>query len=199
MPTIVGICNQALDVIGYPRHIGNLYDGTKAARIALNLWRQTRDALLSSTNPTWATRDASLVLLKSAPNIVNGTADYTDIAWSNSYPSMPWLYQYEYPADCLNPLQIKRNENFLPVWRPRYQPFRLNFDNSMRSILTNEPGAILIYTSRVLDPDDWHEDFQELMVMTLAKKFEAELAPQQAQMHRQQQQAQKDQNADNAS
>jgi hypothetical protein len=75
MPTIEGICNQALDVIGYTRHIGNIYEGTKAARIALNLWKQTRDALLSSIAPDWAKIDAPLTLLKSAPNINNGMAD----------------------------------------------------------------------------------------------------------------------------
>lgn len=193
MPTIEGICNQALDVIGYPRHIGNIYEGTKAARLALDLWRQTRDALLSSTKPDWAKLDAPLTVLKSAPNIVNGTADYTGIPWTSTYPPIPWLYEYAYPADCLNPLQIKTTPQFLPIWRPRYQMQRTNF--SMRSILSDAPNAILIYIARVLDPNDWQEEFQELMVMTLAKKFEPELAPQRA-MRQQQQQSQ---NADNAS
>lgn len=195
MPTIEGICNQALDVIGYTRHIGNIYEGTKAARIALNLWKQTRDALLSSTAPDWAKIDAPLVLLKSAPGINNGMADYIGINWSSTYPPIPWLYEYQYPADCVNPLQIKSTPGFLPVWRPRIRPFRTNFESGMRSILTNEPNAILIYVTQVLDPNDWQEEFQELMVMTLAKKFEPELMPQRAQMRQQRQ----EQNADNAS
>lgn len=195
MPSIESICNQALDVIGYSRHIGNIYEGTKAARIALNLWRQTRDSLLSATKPDWAKKDAPLLVLKSAPNINNGMADYIGIPWTDTYPPIPWLYEYEYPSDCLEPLQIKIVTGFLPIWRPRARPFRVNFDASMRTILTNESNAILIYIAQVLDPGDWHEEFQELMVMTLAKKFEPELMPQRAQMRQQRQ----EQNADNAS
>jgi hypothetical protein len=46
--TVENICNQALDVIGYARHIGNIYEGSKAARVALDLYVQTRDEVLAS-------------------------------------------------------------------------------------------------------------------------------------------------------
>jgi hypothetical protein len=184
MPTIEGICNQALDVIGYTRHIGNIYEGTKAARIALNLWKQTRDALLSSTAPDWAKIDASLTLLKSAPGINNGMADYIGINWSSTYPPIPWLYEYQYPADCVNPLQIKSTPGFLPVWRPRIRPFRTNFREWNAEHPHQRAERHLIYITQVLDPNDWQEEFQELMVMTLAKKFEPELMPQRMQQQR---------------
>ena len=34
--TIESIVNQALDRIGYKRHLGNIWDGSPAARIALD-------------------------------------------------------------------------------------------------------------------------------------------------------------------
>lgn len=176
MTTIESVCNEALDAIGYPRHIGNIYDGTKAARIALDNWGQTRNVLLQAQKPTWGRRDATLVLLKSAPGIINGTAVYPG-AWNNTYPELPWLYEYTFPTDCLEPLQIKSTPAQLPVWRPRYSPFRRAFDTPSNNftILTNEPSAILTYIGVVKDPNDWQPDFIALMIAALAKIFQTEL------------------------
>jgi hypothetical protein len=49
--TIESICNQALDVIGYARHIGNIYEGSKAARVALDLYGQTLWSVKPSVIP----------------------------------------------------------------------------------------------------------------------------------------------------
>ena len=65
--SIESIVNQALDRIGYKRHIGNIWDGTVAARVALDAWAETRDALLVRTKPEWARDDIALEVLKSAP------------------------------------------------------------------------------------------------------------------------------------
>ena len=35
MATIENVVNQALDLIGYADHVGNIYEGTKASVIAL--------------------------------------------------------------------------------------------------------------------------------------------------------------------
>jgi len=174
MATIEGIVNQALDIVGYPSHIGNIYEGSKASIIALNLWGTTRDALFTAAQPIWAKRDLRLVLLKSAPNINNGWADYSSGLWDSSYPTLPWLYEYEYPTDCLLPLQIKVQTNFVPVYRPRPRSYRVSFD-SQKVILTNTPDAILSYIAAVLDPDDWYDDFAEAMVEAVAKKMQIEL------------------------
>src|SRR3954463_9206455 len=115
MATVEAICNQAIDEIGYPRHIGNIYEGTKAARVFINCYREVRDALLSTLRPDWAWAEASLTLSKSAPNIVNNTANY-DAGWNSTFPPLPWLYEYVYPADCLEPDMILAQTLFLPVW-----------------------------------------------------------------------------------
>lgn len=176
--TIEAVCNQAFDLIGYKRHIGSIWEGSLQARIALNHWAQTRDFFLHTLKPLWARKDQILVLVKSAPNIVNGTANYTG-PWNDTFPELPWLYEYRYPDDCVIPLQIKNTPLFLPEWRPRFESFRFNFDadEAAHTVLTNAPDAILTYIARILEPENWHEDFVEIIVEALAKKFQAELAP----------------------
>jgi hypothetical protein len=192
MPTIENVVNQALDIVGYSDHIGNIYEGSKASLIALNSWGHTRDMLLMTAQPVWAKKDTVLTLLKSAPNITNGMANYL-AAWdATQNPEIPWLYQYAYPVDALLPLQIKLTPTFLPIWRPRAKPFRPAFDvvTSNHVILCNEANAILIYIAQILDPNDWYQDFTELMIQALAKKFETELGrplPQRPQRQQQQQ------------
>jgi hypothetical protein len=171
--TIETICNQALDLIGYKRHIGNIHEGSLAARVALDIWGQTRDHLLEVEEPDWAITDLLLGLNKSAPNIVNYTANY-DNGWNSNYPEIPWLYEYVYPTDCIKPLQIKSQVLFSPIWKPQPYTFR---ESSTRGILTNAPNAILVYIKRVLDPDDWDIMFTSKLIVALAKQFEPGLAP----------------------
>jgi len=196
MPTIEGVINQALDLVGYADHIGNIYEGSKASVIALNTWGHTRDMLLMTAQPVWAKKDTQLTLLKSAPNINNGYADYSSGWNSTNNPPLPWLYEYAYPVDCLLPQQIKLAPMFVPVWRPRAKPWRPAFDPVTQNhvILSNEANAILIYIAQILDPNDWYQDFTELVIESLAKKFETELGRPMPQ--RPQQQAPRENTAD---
>lgn len=181
MATIEGICNEALDLVGYKRHIGSVWEGTVAATIALNVWGSTRDSLLEAMSPEWAIKDSVLTLLKSAP-----ADQYQSIAWTSAYPPLPWLYEYEYPTDCLRPLQIKARQLSLPVWRPRPVVFRLANDaaTGARVLVANEPAAILTYTSVVKDPNIWTDTFITAMVQALAQAFKS-LVPSGATMRRQ--------------
>lgn len=176
MTTIESVCNQALDVIGYPRHIGNIWEGTKASRVALDAWWQTRDGLLTATRPEWARREAVLTQVKAAPANAYGPG----VPWTSSYPPIPWLYEYSTPSDCLVPLQIKPTPIGLTVWRPRPTTFRTQGDltTGAYTILSNISPTILIYIYRVLDPTLWHDDFTEMMVQTLARKFATALGRQ---------------------
>lgn len=169
--SIEGICNQSLDFIGYPRHIGNIYEGSKAARMALDSWGEVRDLALSTTQPGWARADAALPLLKSAPQYAYDAG----LPWTNAYPPIPWLFEYDIPDDCIVPLAVKP-QPYLPIYRPRYIPFRAqNGATNSYTILTNINPAILTYIKRVLDPNEWDLDFVELMVQGLAKRFHAGL------------------------
>lgn len=156
------VVNQALVLLNYPRRIGSLYDGSGPAAAALELYGQVRDAALLRRKPDWAKRDATLVLLNTAPDITWDAADH---------PPLPWKFEYSVPADCLLPLQIKRFD-FDMAWRPRYQPFRVGRRNDTHSILTNTADAILIYVSQALPPSMWYDDFTDVVVRELAKRLQ---------------------------
>lgn len=185
--SIESICNESLDLIGYKRHITSIWDGSKAARIALNAWAETRDALLTKQQPRWAKRDDELALVRSAPQ----PWGYAETAWnSTSYPDLPWLYEYELPDDCLVPLQLKPRLLTLPNWRPRPVSFRYkrNGVDGRYTVLTNQADAILTCIYSVRNPAMWEMDFVEALVQILAKKFEAGLGTRPPQRQQQEQQ-----------
>lgn len=164
--SIEAICNQSLDLIGYKKHISSVWEGSKASRIALNAWAETRDAMLSAMQPDWAKKDAAVTVLKTAPAFYDVSAP-----WTTAFPDMPWRYEYSIPADCLVPLALKSRPFTLPVWRPRYERFRIKTDTAY-TLLGNDPAPVLTYVWRVLDPAMWHEEFTEAMIEMLAKKFQ---------------------------
>jgi hypothetical protein len=45
----------------------------------------------------------------------------------------------------------------------------------LRSIVTNAPNAILVYTGQVNDPNLWQEDFTLKFITAMAEKFRAKL------------------------
>ncbi len=194
--TVELVANMALDEIGYPRRIGSIYEGSEASRIALDLWAQTRDTLLRQGAPDWATAEAILTQLKAAPGIINGSAVYPDTGWTSASPDPPWLYEYQCPADCVEPMQVRRRPLFLPEWRPRNIPWRQK--PGTRTILCNEANALLVYTKQVLDPNDWQVDFVMTFVAAMAKQMEARLRPERHMRRQQQEREQQDAQPDNS-
>lgn len=169
---IEDLCNQALDLIGYKgRRIGNIYDGTRAARVALEHYSETRREAFHLLKPDWAKRDKVLTLLKSAP----AQYDPNLTPWNNTYPPIPWKYEYAYPDDCTVALQIKETPFFIPLWKPRANVFRIYNETGSFSILSNVANAILVYIADEQNFEIWHEDFTLQFVMMLAKKFQAAL------------------------
>ncbi len=171
--SIESIVNQSLDRIGYKRHIGTIWDGSLAARVALNAWAETRDALLVRTQPEWAREDVALTVTKSAPEF--GYDEQTP--WeAGVYPDLPWLYEYTQPETCLVPLALKPRPHTVPVWRPRAMRFRVKTGTDQTYVLLgNDPAPILTCIVHTHNPELWYEDFIELMIVTLAKKMEVAL------------------------
>lgn len=148
MPAIETICNEALDLIGYKRHIGNIYEGTLAARVALNAWAETRDEILIM-QPWYFART------------------YKPLVSSDLPPQSPWRFEYIYPDDCVKLLMVKPLS--VPV---DSQPIRwLERFDTKRTILANINNAVGVYTGRVLDPNTWPADYTEVLVQMLARKF----------------------------
>jgi len=162
------IVNQAIDLIGYGEYIGNIYEGTKEARIALDLYSQTRDAMLSEGEWEFAERNTNGSLLKQAPN-------YYLTPWTSVYPPQPWLYEYAYPSDALKIRSVKPTAIFIPNFDPQPWPYSIDNDNSFtppqRVILSNVPNALIVYTGSILDPTTWDIAFTEELIVKLSSKM----------------------------
>lgn len=166
--TIEAIVNQALDRIGYKRHIGTIWDGSAAARVALNTWGDTRDTLLTMLKPDWSLWDDALVPSKIAPPWYDEQRPWD----ATTDPDMPWRYEYPLADDCLVPLTLKPRADYLAIWRPRPMRFRVKAAAGVLTMLGNDPAPVMTCVHSVHDTALWHNDFVEAMVQTLAKKFQ---------------------------
>jgi hypothetical protein len=177
--TVEGLCNQALDMIGFKgRRIGSIYDGTPAARVALEAYSFTRDQLLNLEMPYWAQRMTPLTLIDAAAD------DYEGLPWTPSTPPLDYKYSYDFPDDCVQPLLIMVTPVLRPIWKPKYIPFDVYSPSpTTRWIVTNAPNAMLVYTGQVNDPNLWQEDFTLKLVTALAQKFQAKLGAARVEQH----------------
>lgn len=166
------VLNLTLRRIGYNGRVGNLYDGSKAAKAALDIYGQTRDELLRQNDWDFAEVTASLTLLKSAPSggYIPGITP-----WSTAYPPLPWLFEYARPGDCLKVRAVKPVPLFLPVMDPQPNVFSLGFDDTLappaQVILCNVLDAVLTYTGQPTSPATWEADFVEALAAALGRRI----------------------------
>jgi hypothetical protein len=175
------VVNEALNAIGVKRRIADIYEGSPAARAALEVYGQTRDEILRGQDWPFA-RGAgiALTLLKGPPP----AGGYNPIQpWSAIYPAPPWLYEYAYPSDCLDLLAIQGAPASLPVLDPRPVAWRIDNDLApvvsgqsaagppQRVILTNEWGAMGVYRRRVTNPLLWEPLFTATLIEALGSKL----------------------------
>ena len=173
----VDILNNALKSLGVEQRVGNLYDGSKAAKAALDIYGQTRDEEIRVGNWMFARRDVSLTLLKSAP-----AAGYVVTAWNpQQYPPLPWKFTYAYPGDCIKARAVRPPQLFVAEYDPKPHPFSTPNDPyatgsnpnwvAAKVIVCNVPSAILTYAGQVTDPTLWDVGFVEALIERLAKKL----------------------------
>lgn len=155
------VCNLALRSIGYPNPVGDIYEGSPQAQVALQFYAQTRDALLRSQDWPFARRDAALALAgQSAP--------------------APWLYEYTWPSDCLRLQYVAPSLTAGPVLTVQPQRFTLFNDARLsppaKTILANISPAIAIYIGQVVEIPQWEPKFVDALVSALARRFSIALA-----------------------
>ena len=165
------LCNVALVRMGYkgPR-IASLFDGSNAAQDFLDLYAQTRDELLRMSDWGFAERNVSLTLLKSAP--VSGY--FPPVTWNPVVNPPPgWLFEYEYPSDCIKVRAVKPVPLYGINWDPQPQVYSIDNDSAFappqRVILCNVPSAILVYTGQITDPTTWDVGFTGALAAKLER------------------------------
>jgi len=165
------LVNLALVRMGSKVRVNSLFEGSEAAKPALDIYSQTRDELLRQSDWGFAERNITLTLLKQAP--VGGYIPPT--YWSSAYPPLPWFYEYGYPSDCLKVRAIKPTPIFIPNFDPQPNVFSIANDNSLvpaqKVILSNVPQAILVYTGQVTDMTTWEADFVEAFASALSRRL----------------------------
>lgn len=170
------LVNLALRRIGYTPPIGYIFEGSPAARAAVEIYGQTRDELLREADWDFARQSVGLDLLKTAPTGGYGWAN----PWSNEFPPLPWFYEYSYPAGCLLVRSVRPTPTLLAVFDPQPNVFVVADDPSVtpsKVILTNLAGAVAVYTGRITDPTLWNSSFTEALVAALATRLQAALNP----------------------
>lgn len=154
--SIESVVNQALDLLGYKRHIGSMWDGSPAARVALNAFSETRDEALAAQ--PWDFARA-----------------YMTLSIDASTPPPPWIYAFIRPITAIDirdvfPSNLTAANLLDPTpsrWTEAGTPSRI--------ILTRFSPAAAIVTRRVTDPSLWPPEFTLLVVRGLAEKLQRSL------------------------
>lgn len=176
MTSPVDLVNQALAEIDYSPLVGDLYEGSPASIVALQVYGQTRDDLLRAHNWPFSRRTKLLTLLKSA---LVPPAD----TWTEDMPVPPWRFEYEYPEDCLeirclrpDPVQFEGGDSYEPG--PILFQVASDFASAaamtaQKVVLSDLEFALAIYTARITDLDQWEPLATSAFVDELARVFAA--------------------------
>lgn len=170
-------------MVGFARMIGDIYEGSTQSKIALELYGQTRDEVLTTDiAKAFARGTASLTLLKGPPPL----GGYSAIQpWSPIYPPPGFLYEYAYPGDMLELRALIPTRDALPQLDPRPSTWRIDNDLTpivsgnpplaagppQKVILTNRANATAVYRRRVTNLLLWEPSALAAFVARLAAKF----------------------------
>ena len=151
MPSVVDICNEAMDLLGAAT-ITALTENSKEARLCNRRFETVRDAVLRSHPWNTAIRRASL-------------------ARDTDAPAFGFTYQYTLPTDpyCLRVLSF---------WNSNVDSEVAAYDSQVmfkiegRKVLSNEGTCKITYLARVTDT----EEYDSLLSNTIAHKLAAETA-----------------------
>lgn len=144
MNLVADLMNQALDALGSEVVIGDPEEGSREAQVLLRAYEQCLRQLLRAAHWAFARRQAPLALLADA---TGATADV-----GTQVVDPEFLYEYEYPTDCLKLRFIPWNSNTpsTPVPAGNIQP--QNAGQPITSAPIGIPSA-----GRRLHPARWLE------------------------------------------
>lgn len=162
--------------------INDIYEGSDAARVALELYAQARDELLDAKDWSFSRRTAPLTLLKGPPPA--GGYNFAQ-PWSNLYPAPGFLYEFLYPVDCLDLRAVIPAPGPMPdldplpaLWRVDNDPMPNVSGNppvasgpEAKVIYCNTTNAMAVYRSKVTNPAIFDAGFTASLVASLGKKL----------------------------
>lgn len=188
------VANLALAKIGTRSTIASLAEDSNEARAINLIYDNTRDQVLGMAFWNFARKTANLAVLKIAPGAMGSTSPGGNV-WSPDWPPPGWLYEYAYPADCIQMRfvspQFSNNVGVdgIPIFGNAvttvapYSTAAVRFEvatdnisgNQQNVILTNQYQAIGVYTLRVTNPDLWGAQFIEALAAAIAGRIAMQL------------------------
>lgn len=155
--------------MGFRLQVGSLLDGSDHAQLMLRLYGETRDEMLADFDYDFAERTMQLMQLKAAP----AGGYFPPNLWTPAnYPPTGFAYEYAWPDNAVKIRSLKPSPMFPVNYDPRPRKFSEYNDNSFtpaqRTIVTNLPGAIAVYTGRITDPTTWDVRFTGALSSRLA-------------------------------
>lgn len=181
--TPADVANLVLVRLGRDERVGNLYDGSEQAKNFLDIYGQTRDAVMTERDWDFNERMVAATVLKTAP----AAGYFPPNLWNAATnPPLPWFFEYAYPADCLKVRALR----IAPIQTPNFDPKPVLFTvvndpipvqgqqtAPGKVILSNLADAYLVYTGRVTDPTAWKPAFIEAFIAALARRIAPGLPP----------------------
>jgi hypothetical protein len=169
------ILNAALRRCSYPTPIGNIYEGSRASRVALDFYGQVRDSLFGEFDWSFIQQEVDLgAPIKTAPPSGYGITPWNPV----NNPPPPWIYEFAYPANCIRVRSVRPLPLFIPEPMPRVNIFQAIYDAQLaaRVIVTNLSRPLAIISARVTDPTEWQDqNFIDSLIERLAVVFNREL------------------------
>ena len=174
------LINQSLRAAGLPLRVNDLYDGSDASKVGLELYNQARDELIDLRDWSFTSRTEALTLLKGPPP----PGGYTPLApWSTLYPIPGFLYEYAYPGDMLDLRGVIPPPGPMPDTDPVPAAWKVANDATpnvsggvasgppARVIYCNVANALAVYRAKVTNPQLFDTGFTASLVASLGKKF----------------------------
>lgn len=189
----VSIANLALGLVNVRTTISSFTEPSAAAEQINLQYLPSLEACLNAAHWNFARAQVSLAVLKA----MVGTPENPTNAAASAQPPQPWLYSYAYPADCVQARFIMPTFNSVPSNVPGTAPtptysldpvrFLVSTDldaqgNRVKVILTNQPGAILVYTTRITDANLFDGQFVIAFSNYLAARISIPLSGDKAMM-----------------
>lgn len=167
------VLNAALVQIGWKSQVGDLLDGSAAAQAGLAIYGQVRDDMLRSGSWGFAQTTIALTLLKQAP-----TTGYVPgvFPWNPATnPPPPWVFEYQYPDDCIKVRSVKVTPLFVINMDPRPNEYAILDDTayspSKKVLCCNVPDALCVYTRQETNPILWDSNFTQALIDQLGERL----------------------------
>lgn len=158
--TPADVINISLVRLGVRKRIGNLYDGSPQAQKALDIYAQTRDAVLREADWNFSQKIAAAV---AAPGSIA--------------PIPLYAYVYTYPSDCLKVRNMYAASYLADTNNPVPVLWAVGDDPVNGTVVwSNGQTATLIYTARVTTITQWEPLFVEALAAALSRRLAPVLA-----------------------